>query len=244
MSVRYFYYRFCAFRRSCRLPLSVRQRQHNRHSFPLQLLFSDIGISTHFYKSGRSPDFCRYLYSRSPIIIQIKMYLWYDQKFHFPIDPPVESKIGSLRIDFFIFPVVCFHKKFILLLQQIRYILTKSRISILVCKYRSLVPYHFCTGIYTVKLQIHTFPIRIFRLGDTLLIITGSAKIIVISVLSVYSVPCMRQIYQTFFLTLICKLPVLHQLYDSSHCTVFLLSCLFSAIPYFFILTFTQYKTF
>ena len=135
MCFRHFYDRICSLSRTGDISLCVKQRKIYRKTFFNQLFRTFVRIRAYFHKSCLAFYIRRHLYPGTPIIIQIKMSLMHNQKFHIPVNTSIKCKISDLWIYFLILAVICFHKQRILFFQHIRHICPKRCIAVIVSEY-------------------------------------------------------------------------------------------------------------
>lgn len=114
-------------------------------------------------------------------------------KAHVAINSAVKREVRNLRIHEIVWRIVNHYGKQIVLFNVVE-LDSERRITAVVRANVFSVEIHFCGGICTVDLQIHlfsTWKILLFQLFHKA---TCSAEIVVSAVLSVFTVPCVRQI--------------------------------------------------
>ena len=122
------------------------------------------------------------------------------------VNSAVKSEVCLLRIDKIIGGIINLNLDFVLIFDVLE-LNSERRISAVMCHEIFAVKIDCRRRIYAVKLKIKFLARRKIFLFQSLFIGAGATEIIVSAVLSVLTVPCVRQI-ERYALALFCKVPL------------------------------------
>ena len=134
------------------------------------------------------------------------------------VNSAVKSEVCLLRIDKIIRGIIDLDLDFILILDVLK-LNSERRISAVMCRELFAVKIDCRRRIYAVKLKIKFLARRKILFFQSLFIGAGATEIIVSAVLSVLTVPSVRQI-ERYALALFCKVPLGVDIFCLSHNTV------------------------
>ena len=128
------------------------------------------------------------------IIIQIKMCFWYRNHIDITIQTAIECKVCHLWIYMIVWCIIYCNYNFIFISQKVCYIHSPCRVSTIMMSSFFSINIKPCTRVCSVKLNISDwFATKLLTL-HVLYIVTCTAVVIISTILSILTIPCMRQV--------------------------------------------------